>query len=310
MSVPRNHHYVSQVLSEKFMSTEGKLYKYNKHHKYNKFHTKTSTKSLFSQKDLNSKKDDAGNIDHNSVELELNKNFETDFNKHYKVIIDVVNTDRQIGERIPNSDEVIKSVKYLIGMALIAQVRHPIHIQNTNSTIFGVLFEIAKNATDELKNEIYSSYQHVEDITNKIPVDYKELSEGIAQTMGEVIYSLQIAPENEFFILPDCSAVQRRVGLEPDIIDGEKYYNLSKPIATVLMPINSKILLAVTAERLIPEELKENQHGIYPIKKELVMNFNRILFNEAFSEVICENQKYLSDLVYNLEKLPPPHLDI
>ncbi len=285
------------------MSTEGKLYKYNKHSKHNKFQTKTSAKSLFSQKDLNSKKDDAGNVDHSSVELQLNKAFETDFNRHYKVIIDEVNIDREIGTRVPNSDKLIESINYIIGMALIAHARHPTHIENTNSTIFGALFEIAKNATDELKNKIYSFYQHNANITNKAALDYNELSEEIAQTMGEVIYSIQIAPENEFFVLPDCSAVHIRVSLEPDILDGEKYFNLSKPIGNVLMPINSKILLAATSTRLIPEELLENQHGIYPIEKKLVMKYNRLLFNEAFSEVICENQKYLNDLVYNLQKI-------
>lgn len=72
MSEPRNHHYVSQVLSGKFMSSERCIYTYNKHHKYNQFRTKNTTKSLFSKRDINSERRYDGSIDHSTVESELN----------------------------------------------------------------------------------------------------------------------------------------------------------------------------------------------------------------------------------------------
>ena len=297
MSKPRNHHYVSRVLSNKFMSPAGRIHKYNKHHKYNKYRTKSTTKSLFSKTDLNVIKDKDGNLDHESVEAELNNNFETNFDKHYRIITEAVEADREIGKVIDNSELVLESIRYLIGMALIGEARHPERIENINNAVFGLLFEIAQEATDELKEEIYSSYRDVAEITNKNPTNFTKLRDSLEESMGEIIYSIQIAPEDEYFLLPDCTAAQRRFALPPDIIDGQKFYHLAEPIGMVLMPINSKILLIATSARLIPDELKTNGHGIYPIRKSLVHDFNKILFNEAYAEVACEDKKYLSDFV-------------
>lgn len=77
MSTPRNHHYVSQVLSKKFLSVEGRIYKYSK--TKDQIVSLNSTRRLFSQVDLNTTFDKEGNLDHHSVEDKLNVAFEKDF---------------------------------------------------------------------------------------------------------------------------------------------------------------------------------------------------------------------------------------
>jgi len=280
------------------MSNEGKLFTFNKLHEYEKFSFKESTRSLFSQKDLNSKRDNYGNIEHSSVELKLNKHFETDFNEHYELIHHVVNAGETFDYELPTSKETLNSVKYIIAMGLIGHARHPVSIKNRTDAIFGTLEAIAPFASDELKNQIYSLLKiDGGGISYSRPLDFKKLFTGITDSMGEVIYSILLAPENEYFLLPDCTSAQMRRGFEPDAINGKTYINPAKPIASVLLPINSKILLSVTAERLIPEALKDNQLVIYSIEKELVRSFNRTLFNQAHSEVACENRNYLKQVV-------------
>lgn len=300
MSEPRNHHYVSQVLSKKFLSSEGKIYKFNKNNGAQRFQIKATTKKLFSERDLNSQKDNAGKIDHSSVESTLSQNFENDFNIHYEIVINAINSKIGLGTAIPNSEEVIESLNYLFGMALIGQERHPKKIEANNNAIWGTFLEIAEHATDELKGQIYSSYNRRSDLTNKAPVDYKELKDGIRELMGEVTYSINLAPDNEFFMLPDTTAVVIRIKLPDDIIDGEIYVNPSEPIASALMPINSKTLISITSNRVIPKELQIYGHGIYHLKRELVNSFNKTILDYSYGEIACENEKYLKLFVEEL----------
>lgn len=252
MNIPRNHHYVSQVLSKKFLSTEGQIYVYNK--QKDTINMSASTRFLFSQRDLNSLKDSNGIIDHASVESALDKNFETGFNTHYDVIIKTLNqnnykgttvslSDGKTGNLISNYEEVQRSIKYLIGMALIGESRHPEKIKRRNDAIFETLLEISEYATDELKSEIHELCERQLDMTSKIGLDFVELLDGILKNMGDVTYSIQIAPEGEYFFLPDCSAAIKHFRAEDTIIEGAVYYNMAETIGLVSMPINSKIII-------------------------------------------------------------------
>lgn len=183
-------------------------------------------------------------------------------------------------------------------MGIIGQSRHPDEIENRNNILTNTLLEIAENAVESLKNEIYSTLTPDSDLPNKTPINFKELHEGIVEHMGEVIYSIHVAPEGEYFFLPDCTAANARFKAENDIIDGEVYYNPSMPIGLVLMPINSKILLAVNSMRLLQDEHKNFGHGIYYLERESAREFNKILLNHSFREVACENKIYLKEFVH------------
>ncbi|MFD1552612.1 hypothetical protein DNU06_15420 [Putridiphycobacter roseus] len=293
MSEPRNHHYVSQVLSKKFLSSEGKIYKYNRNSTYHVFQIKNSTKKLFSEYDLNSRKEHSGEIDHSSVETLLNQNFENDFNIHYDTVVKAINLKIGLEATIPNYDEVINSLDYLLWMALIGQARHPKKIELRNNAIWSTLYKMAELATDELKHQIYALYNNRSDLRNKTPINFKELKDGIKELMGEVTYSINLAPEKDFFMLPDSTAVVVRVKLHNDILNDKIYVNNSEPIASVLMPINSKILISVTSNRIIPKELQVFGHGIYDLESELVKAFNKVILDNSYGEIACENENYL-----------------
>jgi hypothetical protein len=278
MSTPRNHHYVSQVISKKFFAN-GEAFLYKK--STNQLRKVTSTKNLFSQRDLNTARCEGGNIDHGSAEETLNKHFETDFNTHYNRIAATVSEDHEIGKPIPNSKEITEALKYLNGMALIGEARTPYKMAQ-------------KYATDELKAAIYGSYHALSDVNNKIPLDFKELSDGILKLMGDVTYSIMIAPDGHYFILPDCSSTTKRFK-EADTIgaDGEVYINPSMVIGSALMPISSKMLIACLSSK----HVRGNGNGIYTLKPDLMLSYNEVLFDEAYEGVICENKEYFEEFI-------------
>lgn len=298
MSTPRNHHYVSQALSRNFLSEEGRLFKVSKSEK--RIREVKSTKSLFSQRDLNTTFDEYGNIDYKTVESSLNQYFETDFPNHCKIIHDALNTKCEVGNIVPNTENIQESIEYLLGMALIGQFRHPEYMQETEQVIFGILNEIASNAIPKLQNSIYNELNKLSGITNKVPVDFNELKQGMIELMGDIKYGVMRAPENHFFILPDCSAGIKRFQMPSDFIDGVEYVNPSMPIGFALMPINSKVVVTAVSRRLLPDEYKQQADGFYSLNEETMFAYNNILFDSAYKEVACENKEYLEGFIKNL----------
>ena len=51
---------------------------------------------------------------HISIEHVLSKHFEKDFPKHYKVVMDMLAEDYEIGKPISNPQEVIDAVKIIV----------------------------------------------------------------------------------------------------------------------------------------------------------------------------------------------------
>ncbi|AFL79724.1 hypothetical protein Aeqsu_0200 [Aequorivita sublithincola DSM 14238] len=73
MSIPRNHHFVSQVHINNFFNSEkGKFFIYDK--LLDNHYFKTTSKSVCSEIDLNSKYDN-GNLDYISLEKDLNEEY-------------------------------------------------------------------------------------------------------------------------------------------------------------------------------------------------------------------------------------------
>lgn len=299
MSEPRNHHYVSQTLSQNFLSEGGKLFKYDKIE--NRITVVKSTKRLFSRRDLNSRINKNGEVDHKSVENELSRNFETDFPRHCENILNALNIECEIREMVPNTENIHASMEYLIAMALIGPSRHPQHIREKEVAIFGTLIEIAKNAMPELQKSIYSELSRLSGVTNKVPVDFKDLSEGMLKLMGEIKYGVMRAPENHYFILPDCSAGTKRFQMPSDFINGKEYLNPSMPIGFALMPINSKTVITAVSRGVLPEEFREQANGFYTINEETLFGYNNILFDSAYQEVVCENREYLEGFIKQID---------
>lgn len=291
MSTPRNHHYVSQVLSKKFLSVEGRIYKYSK--TKDQIVSLNSTRRLFSQVDLNTTFDKEGNLDHHSVEDKLNVAFEKDFPKYYQVIVDAARSELVTGVALPDSEQITEAASKIVEMGFIGRSRHPMDMLESQNVIFGALLEIANSATEELKNGILSHIHSLSGITNKLKLNFDELAKSFVDLMGETTYSIMIAPDDQYFLLPDCTAATRRFKVEDDVIDGVIYINPAMVIGMVLMPINSKVLVTAVKTEFFPDQ----GHGLYQLSAETMLVYNRVLFENAFEEVACQNKEYLQGLV-------------
>lgn len=293
MSEPRNHHYVSQVLIRKFLDSENKLYYYDK--RYGSFGETKSTRFLFSEKDLNSTINENGEVDHSSVEETLNRHFENDFNNHYDNVISAISTK--------NYNELTQSLAYLMRMGIVGEMRTPQQRTESQNIILGTFEMITKYATDELKEKIERSMQRTSNVKNKIPINYKEISKKVTELMGEIIYSIFEAPQ-DFYLLPDCTSVVFRDQLEDDsILNGEVLLNLNRPIATVIFPINSKVIIVAQSAKICPQK----SHGIYTLSSDTVYNYNKMFFEKSNERVVCQNKEYLKNFIekYNNSAVLP-----
>lgn len=293
-----NHHYVSQVLSRKFFNRDKTTYLYNKTTKRTKM--LRSTKSLFSVVYLNSKLTEDGNIDHTSTEDTLNRYFETDFNKHYDRIVKAANADNVIGQPIPNPEELTESIQFLIGMGMIGEMRTPWHLLDMAQKVFAPLLKIAEKADEEFRNNLQAYYKMLSGFYTKIPLDFKEIKDGIAKWMGDTTYSIYLAPEGHYFMLPDCtSCVKRHKLAEDDVINGVTFINPQMVIANVVMPLNSKIAISANSSKLFTTN--NGAHGMYRLKPEVANNFNVAFYEAANERVVCENEEYLKKFVTEIK---------
>lgn len=290
MSTPKNHHFLSQVLLKKFLDSEGRLNYYSKSEKCitNKEYSRFDFAELY----LNSKIDDNGDIDHKSVEDNLNINFERDFNAHYDSLITALEND--------DHESLTNSIKFLIRLGTIGDIRTPEHQIETQKLIFGAFEEAAELLdANNIRQELQEFQERVSSVKNKVPVDYKKIVEQTEKLMGPCIYSIFIAAENEYFFLPDNSAVIIRSKLEPDIeFNGEILESGSRPISTVIFPINSQTIIVSQSTKICPQK----SHGIYNLKSEVVYYYNKMFLDSARDKVICANNEYLQTFISNYEK--------
>ena len=90
-----------------------------------------------------------------------------------------------------------------------------------------------------------------------------------------------------------------RAKLDDDItIDGTVLKSLCRPIASVIMPINSKVLISVQSTKISATKC----NAIRQFSPEEVKGFNHILFHHANRNVVCENKDYLRGFINATEK--------
>jgi hypothetical protein len=285
MSIPRNHHFVSQVLIKKFLGPNDMLFTYSK--KNNCIEEKKYTRHDFAERDLNSTLDDDDFIDHKSIEDSLNKNFESNFNKYYDLLIEGIEKE--------DYSNFLKAVHYLIRMGIIGDMRTPEHKLEIQQTIFGTFEPLMEISTSELKNEYIKLKEKISIVKYISSVDYDELCNGIIDLMGEIIFSIFLAPKDNYFFLPDNSSVVFRSQLVPDtkLSDGTILINPGRPISTVIFPINSQIVIVAQSSKICQQ--KEN--GIFQLSKEVMIDYNKLFIKRSRDKVISSNKDYLIQFI-------------
>lgn len=283
MSTPRNHHFVSQVHIKNFFSYEkGKIFMYDKlvdNHYY-----KTTSKTVFSKKDLNSKYDN-GNLDHISLEKDLNEYFEKDFSKHLEVI-------QSFLPGLAFTKKVNESLIYFAKYGIIGEVRNPRHKENVEETIHKAFSEISKMFAPNLKKEYEEAFAYKNEIEYMNATKYSDFAKDAIDLMGDIIFIIETPQsDKDYFLLPDFCAANRREKINT-------YFNPDlKEIAYIGLPLSSKIYLHFYSSKI--KNIKPNS-GIYELDSSTVYKLNKMNYDYCESKVACENEDYLKYFVQNV----------
>lgn len=282
MNPPINHHFVSQVHLKNFFNTEQqKIYVYDKIQ--NRHYFKKTTKSLFSEPKLNSRFK-KGEVDHSSIEKELNDYFEKDFSRNTQIIRQFI-SDKEFNE------DVNSALTYFAKYGIIGDMRTPRFKQETDSAIKQALTEIMCNSTAELKIQIEEMFSYEKEVKYSNTGSFAEIAETIFQKMGRLIFEILI-PEKEidFFIVPDFSAGTARERIN-------EYFNPDvKEIAFISLPLESKIYIRLYSEKLYKNSQVPNSIIKY-CSSQLVKEVNKINLDYCQDKIACENEEYLKSFI-------------
>jgi hypothetical protein len=282
MNSPINHHFVSQVHLKNFFNNEHqKIYVYDK--LKDRHYIKKTTKSLFSEPKLNSKFK-KGEVDHYSIEKELNDYFEKDFSKNTQIIRQFVNNKEF-------TEDVNSALNYFAKYGIIGDMRTPRFKKETDDAIEEVFTQFLSRCTPELKTQIEDMFEYKKEVKYSNTGSFAEIAEKIFQKMGQLVFEILI-PEDEtdFFIIPDFSAGTARERIN-------EYYNPDvKEIAFISLPLESKIYIRLYSEKLYKNSQVPNSVITY-CKSSTVQEINKINLDYCQDKVACENEEYLKSFI-------------
>ncbi|GAB3721951.1 DUF4238 domain-containing protein [Spirosoma lituiforme] len=286
MSIPKNHHYVSQCHIKNFFNVEDeRIYLFDK--QLNNFFSKPTTKTVFSE-DLSNSRVVNGMIDHTSLETDLKK-YEDYFQLHFEAV------KKYAEESKSNySSNYTSAFLELIKYGIASETRHPIIKKYMDDQIDEALFgRILPYAAPELKAEL-EKQQEIRSMTSySNSIDYSEFAEEVLKRMGDLCVIVYVIKTDDYFILPDRYSLVIREKIN-------EYFNPDvKEIAFVATPLSSKIFFVASSKKFLNgrntavEITENNRHVVYDINKDL--------YEWALKQVACEDRMYLADLVSRIQ---------
>jgi Protein of unknown function (DUF4238) len=285
MSIPKNHHHVSQCHIRYFKNNEtGKYYLYNKELGFFE-KPKPSEESIFSEDYANTRFKD-GELDHKGLEDELNTIFETDFVKHADKIIEAVsNSTYEI-------DSLKTSLQYLLRYAVISDMRHPSFKKDADDRVNDLMSKafnhISYLETGEKSDLKISDFEKPKTKYSNL-LDYNDIAEERLQSMGNLSIDVVVAGDNDEFILPDTGGYLKRARIN-------NYINKDiKEIAVIGLPLTNKIFILARSVKL--KGIKEGVFVVKNIPSLLVEDANRELYISGIKKVLARNKSVLEFIV-------------
>lgn len=285
MSIPRNHHYVSQIHLKQFFNEEkDSIYVYDKIKRNH--YIKQTTKSLFSEKDLNTRYFEE-NKDFKHLEDDLNEFFEKDFSENLSIV-----------KGIFGKSELDRKENYALycfaRYGVIGDMRTPRHKKAMDDALWESLGKLMPNCTPELKNEMEEAFAYRKEVKYSNLLEYSEISEKILETMGGLIFKI-IVPKNEsdYFVVPDCSSITIRDKINT-------YFNPDiKEVAYIGIPLTSKMYIHFFSEKLFKENAPSSE--IKFEETDIINKLNKASFDVCESKIACENEDYLKKFIEDIK---------
>lgn len=282
MSIPKNHHYVSQCQIRNFFNREeNKIFLYDK--KADNIYSKTTTKSVFSERELNTVYEN-GQIDHETIEKDLRDYFEESFTKNLAIIKAYVETEQAV------PGEIHKALFEITKLGMIGKLRNPVEKKHLEDSLFEQYSKLFAYAAEPLKSQYEQVLKDREMTKYSNKIIYSAIAEGMLKVMlpiTSVIYNITTA--NDYFLLPDCSAITSRGRIND-------YFNPDiKEIANVGVPLASKLLVQTFSAKHI-----KKQGGIFYLGdgfRSRIDDINRMMVASSVQTVACESREYLENFV-------------
>lgn len=282
-NLPKNHHYVSQCLVKKFF-IDNKLYCFNK--KIQKITTTNSSKRILSEIYSNCFIKESGEVDYDTIEKDLNKLFENDFNKNILSI-------EKILEQVNISDRKKLHLKNflfkMIPVGLSNLIRNPSEKTQIDKSLNSFYNIIENYGDDRLKKELLPNKN--ENVIHENHVIPSEMCNIAIKNMGDIYYDIYIIDnEKDFFILPDNISIIERYNINninPEV----------KEISIVEFPLTNKIYFSCHSNKLSIRNFYEKDVNIHLAKKEDVLRINIELIKNSINYFYCSDKRYLEKLI-------------
>lgn len=285
MSLPKNHHYVSKChIKQFFNSAQNKIYCYDK--ELDNHFSKQSSRTLFSE-DYSNTKLTNGELDHQTLEDELNLNFEQDFDKHVDNILELTS------DALRSDDTKLESLYYVICYALVSDVRVPTNKRKADDAISSAFRDIVKIARDWGDEASAASLELSLEKNRKTKysnlVSYTEVAAKRLEKMGDLNFTIIKINSEDVFILPDTGSFHARARIN-------NYFNPNvQEVAMVGIPLTEKLFVFGFSKKLLGTE-----SGILYINdtnSAVVHEINNDLFNNAVKTVATGDEKKLREII-------------
>lgn len=142
---------------------------------------------------------------------------------------------------------------------------------------------------ENLKNEFDEAFAYKKETKYLNAIQYSKFADEILQLMGDLVFVIEIPEnDNDYFLLPDFCAVNRREKIN-------EYFNPDiKEIAYVGFPLTSKIYIHFYSTK-IKNQIPES--GIYRLDSSIVHKLNEMNYQYCESKVACESESYLKKFI-------------
>lgn len=274
MSVPVNHHYVSEChLKEFFNAQQRKIYLYDK--QLSNFYWKPGTKKIFSLDNLNTRATEDG-LDQSSMELELRVMFEENFSKHIDSVKKLYHEHSLVAK-------VYDDLNFLALMALVGEYRNPHYKKGIDDTMLSI-DEHFKSLGGIVQEK--PSYKEVlfSNLKGYIDVAFKML-----EKMDPITFAIVEIKSDDHFIVPDTSGFMVR-----ENFDTGRIMQIGLPVSDKLFILGRSVAIGHYPTTLV--EIDDNENS-------LVFKINSDLVNYAYKTVACKDEGFLRRTIAKMRKI-------
>lgn len=284
MSIPVNHHYVSQCHQKKFFnSSKGLIYIYDK--ELNNHYSRQSSKRIFSEGHLNTREKN-GIVDQTTLETELKILIEDEFSNHVRQVEKFVISQEE-------KDVTYKSLCWLTMLGILGEMRHPQFKKEIDTLVWKLESAIIRKYYNFTEEKILRSLKGKQKTPYSNLLSYLDMAFKRLEKLEPLDFFIVSIESDDHFILPDTSCFQLRGQLR-------HYPNpYIHEIIQVGVPLTDKLYILAT-----PQSLKSGMHGIKIERidnSKLVYEINKDLYLFSKKAVACPNETHLKSFVGRLK---------